>query len=190
MTELLIYTYQIEKHEILFKAYQLISCFFANEQISRIAEPDNPKEPLKALEARFLYQQTSMLLLEIAILYRSLDDQIKRSADSPDRKEYLKKVKSVDQKYGLAIFDNLSIRECCNKIIHADTFEPRIVEGIGAHKADTAAYYGGFDKEITWHHLDGTVRISGKHDKKDWAFLIRIAEFVEAIAYVLGDGDE
>jgi len=182
--------YHIEKHDILFKAYQLLSYFFANKQISHIVEPDNPKEPLKALEARFLYQQTSMLLLEVAILFRSLDDQIKRSEESSVRSEHQGKVESVDQKYSLAMFDTLSLRDCCNKIIHAVTFEPKRVEGTGAHKTDGAAYYGGFDKEITWHHLDGTVLISGTHGEKDWAYIISIADFVEAIAYVLGDGDE
>jgi hypothetical protein len=43
--------YQIEKNEILRKAYQLLVYFLANEQIARIADPNKSNDPLKALDA-------------------------------------------------------------------------------------------------------------------------------------------
>jgi hypothetical protein len=92
--------YQIEESEILRKAYQLLAYFLANQQIARIAHPDKPDDPLKALEARFLYQETSTLLLEVAILFRSLDDQLKRSTNSAQRKNYLNKVANTNERRG------------------------------------------------------------------------------------------
>ena len=85
------------------------------------------------------------------------------------------------------MFDKLSIRKCCNKIIHATIFEPRVVEGFGAHTKDLAAFYGDDDKKIVWHHLSGDIRIAGTYNDNDWAYLISIPEFVEALAYLLGN---
>lgn len=180
--------YQIEENEILRKAYQLLVYFLANEQIARIAHPNKPDDPLKALDARFLFQETSILLLEIAILFRSLDDQLKKSKNAVQREKYLNKVTSTNERYGFDIIDKLSIRDCCNKIIHATTFEPRITEGLSAHTKDLAAFYGDDDKEIEWHHLSGDIRISGTQNHNDWAYLISVPEFVEALAYLLGNG--
>lgn len=180
--------YQIEENEILRKAYQLLVYFLANEQIARIAHPNKPDDPLKALDARFLFQETSILLLEVAILFRSLDDQLKKSKNVIQREKYLSKVTSTNERYGFDMFDKLSIRDCCNKIIHATTFEPWITEGLGAHTKDLAAFYGDDDKEIVWRHLSGDIRISGTQNNNDWAYLISVPEFVEALAYLLGNG--
>ena len=180
--------YQIERNDILRKAYQLLAYFLANEQISKIAHPEISDDPLKVLDARFLFQETSTLLLEVAILFRSLDDQLKSSTESTQRDKYLKKVKETNERYGFDMFDKLSIRECCNKIIHATIFEPRIVEGLGAHTKDFAAYYGDNDKKIVWHHLSGDIRIAGEKNKNNWAYLISVPEFVEGLAYLLGNG--
>ena len=181
-------TYQIEENEILRKAYQLLVYFLANEQISRIAHPNKPDDSLKVLDARFLFRETSTLLLEVAILFRSLDDQLKKSKNVAQREKYLSKVESTNERYGFDDFDKLSIRECCNKIIHATTFEPLIIEGLGAHTKDSAAFYGDDDKEIVWHHLSGDIRISGTQNNNDWAYLISIPELVEALSYLLGNG--
>jgi hypothetical protein len=86
------------------------------------------------------------------------------------------------------MFDKLPIRECCNKIIHATIFEPMVVDGLGAHTKDFTAFYGDGDKEIVWHHLSGDVRIAGTYHDKDWAYLISVPDFVEALAYLLGNG--
>ena len=86
------------------------------------------------------------------------------------------------------MFDKLSIRDCCNKIIHATTFEPRVVEGLGAHTKDFAAFYGDDDKKIMWHHLSGDVRIAGNFNQKSWVYLFSVPDFVEALAYLLGNG--
>jgi hypothetical protein len=179
--------YQIEENEILRKAYQLLAYFLANERIAKIVDPDETDDPLKALDARFLFQETSTLLLEVAILFRTLDDQLNRSTDSAQLEYYLNKVKNTNERYGFDMFDKLSIRECCNKIIHATTFEPMVVEGLGIHTKDFAAFYRDDDKKIVWHHLSGDVRISGIHKKDDWAYLINVPEFVEALAYLLGN---
>jgi len=177
--------YQIEKSEILRKAYQLLAYFLANKQIANIAHPDNSDDPLKSLDARYIFQETSKLLLEVAILFRALDDQLQKPKNLVNREKYLERVKSTNQRYSLDMFENLSIRECCNKIIHATVFEPKIVEGLGAHSKDLAAFYGDDEKEIVWHHLSGDIRIAGKHSGKDWAYLISVPEFVEALAYLL-----
>lgn len=182
--------YLIEKNEILLKAYQLLCLFFANKQISSIAHPEVPLEPLKRLETRFLFTQVSTLLLEVAILFRTLDDQMKKSPESPQRAQYLLQLERTNNNYAPMLFDeNINIRECCNKIIHATTFEPNLVEGGTAHSKDYMAYLGDSEREFQWHHLSGDVRITGKkQDKEEWAHLIQIPVFVEAIAFLLNDG--
>lgn len=180
-------TYQIEESEILRKAYQLLAYFLANKQIAKIAHPEKTNDPLKALEARFLFQEISTLLLEVAILFRTLDDQLKKSKNSALQEKYSKKIANTNARYEFDMFEKLSIRDCCNKIIHATIFEPMIVEGSGAHTKDFAAFYGDHEKEIVWHHLSGDVRIVGVFNNNDWAYLINITEFVEALAYLLGN---
>lgn len=181
--------YLIEPREILVKLYQLVCLFLANKQISRIAHPQDPKEPLKKLETRFLFQQASTLLLEVAILFRALDDQKRRSPDSEECNNYLKRLEDTNRKYGPMMFDEeLGIRECCNKIIHAVSFEPHMTESDEAHSKDHGAYYGGYERELQWHHLSGNIRISGSYRQKEWAFLLQIPEFVEGMSYLLDDG--
>lgn len=181
--------YLIEKNEILLKAYQLLCLFFANQQISRIAHPENPLEPLKRLETRFLFTQVSTLLLEAAILFKTLDDQIQKSPESPSRTRYMQQLSRTNENYGPMLFDeHIDIRECCNKVIHATTFEPQLVEGETAHHKDYASQFGNFEREIQWHHLSGNVRITGQHKKEEWAYLIQIPEFVEALSFLLDDG--
>jgi len=180
--------YLIKKDEILFKSYRLLCLFFANKQISNIAHPEDSKEPLKKLESRFLFSQASTLLLEVAILFRALDEQIRKFPDSATRGQYVQRLEQTNQKYGPMMFEeHIDIRECCNKIIHAKTFEPHLVEGDAPHSKDYPAFYGDSEQELQWHHLSGNVRITGEHKGQEWAFLIQIPEFVEAIAFLLDD---
>lgn len=180
--------YQIEKQDILRRAYQLICCIFANQQISEIANPNELSDPLKQLESRFLYSQVSTLFLEVAILYRSLDDQYESAPDSNEKRRYIERRELTNKKYCCMMFeDRISLRECCNKIIHAKVFEPHEQYGETPHRRDVAAYYGGEQKEILWHHLNGNIRIAGTHQGREWFFLIQVPEFVEALAFLLNE---
>ena len=180
--------YQIEKNEILRKAYQLLAYFLANRHIARLAHPDDQNEPLKVLENRFLKNEVSILLLEVAILFRSLDDQLKNSPDANELQIYLEKADIANKRYGFDMFDKLSIRKCCNKIIHATIFEMLETDGGGSHAKDYGAYYDYDKREIVWRHLSGDIRISGEYKNLRWVYLINVIEFVEAISYLLNDG--
>jgi hypothetical protein len=126
-----------------------------------------------------------VLILEVAILFRSLDDQFKKLKNNLLQEEYFKKLESTNERHNFDIIDKISLRECCNKIIHATTFEPCIVEGLRPHTKDLPAFYGGDEKEIIWHHLDGNIRISGTKNDNAWVYIISVPEFVEALAYLL-----
>lgn len=172
--------YQIEKDEILFKAYQLLAFFYANQQISRAVVPGDHCQPLKALETRFLYPKSSLLLLEVAILCRTLDDQIRRSSDSPERTAYVEKFEGFV--LGRGLFDNYSLRKCLNWIIHADSILPNKTSGAEPHLSDAPAYFGDGDMRVMWEHLDGHVLLSGRRGKAKWSHFIHVPEFIETVA--------
>jgi hypothetical protein len=79
------------------------------------------------------------------------------------------------------LYDDFSLRETCNKIIHANVVEPHINEATnGDHEIDRYNWLGWTESvenstdeaipepdPIKWKHLTNNVRLGGKKEKKE-----------------------
>ena len=182
--------YIIDRADLLKKSYNLLCLFFANKEISRRSDPTDENAPLSSLDKMFFVRESSRLLIEVAILIRVIDDQMKL-ADKNDSEviRYHTAKKRVDN-YQYGLFDdlNLNLRETCNKIIHSEVMEPHSSGGREAHEYDVAYLHGDGERTIDWKHFNGYVRLCGRKDGEFWYVLLNIEVFVSAI-YELFQGN-
>ncbi len=175
--------------------------FYANKEISRLADLEDASDAHSALQARFFAREMTHLLLNIAIGLRVLDDQmLVMKPDAQERAAYLQRRDAVHKIYGISVFDELTFREVCNKVIHAIVVEPHFTEGYEKHaedhKNDLAYSYAAESttseeflepERVKWQHLSGSIRLGGTQSKEQWWHLLDAPEFVAAVNYVLGD---
>ena len=113
----------------------------------------------------------SETLLKMAIFVRTLEDQVLGTEASERFKTFLAGLNGEDG-FG-TVFEGpeglvMTLRECCNKIIHAEDFRP-------VYEKD-----GGSDVPGGWA-MDGQLELEGKHGKKDWKVAIYLIDFLEAV---------
>jgi hypothetical protein len=80
--------------------------------------------PLVELHQELAFKKASELLLQLALLVRTYDDQMKSSDDSEKYLEFSKVNDSGDYIGILQGADKFYLREACNKIIHAQEVRP------------------------------------------------------------------
>jgi len=192
--------YILDRESIKQNTYRLVCLFYANKEISRNTDPGNRNSGIAKLEDSFFFSEFSRLLIEIAISIRVLDDQMMSlSEESTIKKNYLDAKTEVNNSYNCMMFDEMNLREVCNKIIHADVVEPHLqeVENDG-HDIDNINWLGwsesveqsGEDvipepEPIKWMFLTNNVRLGGKNRGQQWWHLLEIPLFVEAISELL-----
>lgn len=192
--------YILDRESIKLNAYRLICYFYANKKIARCSDPESGGDGIAKLEERYFFSEISKLLIGIAISLRVLDDQMKSLPQHSEiRKSYDLAMDNTNRHHKCMMFDEMSLREVCNKIIHADLVEPHIPETEdGGHEIDHFNWLGwaeavehSGDKTIPkpdpikWKHLNNNVRLGGKHKGKQWWHLLEIPIFVEAIGELL-----
>jgi len=186
-------TYQLDSEHIKLSSYRLGCLFFANKEIARLSDPRTPNAAAQ-LEQQFFVREMSHLLLQIAISLRVMDDQfLALPINDPKRSEYLRRRDETDKLYRCMMFDEMPLREVCNKVIHATTVEPHLTEAQGTHHVDDMvnAYSShedvGFAEwdPIKWHHLTGNIRLVGRKGRDDWYHLLQVPIFIEAISSLL-----
>ena len=194
-------TYTLDRETLKLNAYRLICLFYANKEISRLADPDvRSGDAPSQLEEMFFPREMTRLLLTIAIEMRVFDDQMKvQPADDPIRKAYEQRSAMADKRYGFMMFADLTLRETCNKIIHAHVVELDSTDGSpGSHEADKYNWLGWSEVRdespdeagpepapIKWEHLSGHIRLGGQKHGKVWWHLLNIPQFIEGIHEVL-----
>lgn len=113
----------------------------------------------------------SETLLKMAIFVRTLEDQVLGTDASERFKTFLSELNGEDG-FG-TVFEGpeglvMTLRECCNKIIHADDFRP-------VYDKD-----GASDVPGGWA-MDGQLELEGMHGKKEWKAAIYLVDFLEAV---------
>lgn len=195
MTSNLPLTYTLDAEKLKLNAYRLLCLFHANKEIARTCNPKFPTEAAALLERQFFPREMTELILSIAIGVRVMDDQIlSLPEDDEFRIKYLGKREHVNQTRHCMMFDDMSLRDTCNKIIHAIIVEPHSTEGVGSHKFDEYIWQGYSEKMVSstegaccapspvkWNHLSGYIRLGGSHGKRQWWQLLIVSEFVEAV---------
>lgn len=194
--------YVLDRESIRLDAYRLLCLFYANKEIARQSDPVNHHpDPALLLERRYFPRELTRLLLSIAIAIRTLDDQMEQlPATNADRTKYLLARDYANGQHFCMMFDEMSLREVCNKIIHATVVEPHTQDGVESHQYDQYLWEswqlshedGGSDESnqpepIPWEHLSGSVRLGGKHFGKQWWHLLEVPTFVNAVFDLLRD---
>lgn len=180
----------------------MLCIFYANKEIARQSDPVNHfPDPALLLERRYFPRELTRLLLSIAIAVRTLDDQMERlPPEDIDRKSYMFAREYANRQHLCMMFDEMNLREVCNKIIHATVVEPHTQEGVESHQYDEymwEAWQQNYDEAgssdldrpepIPWEHLSGHVRLGGKHSGKQWWHLLEVPAFVSAVFDLLRD---
>ena len=194
-------TYSVDGEAIRLHAYQLLSYFYANKEIARRSDPDSRDDHASTLEHRFFFAEVSKLLLSIAISLRVLDDKMRCLPATDDlRSSYEGAKECADRRYRCIMFESLSLREVCNKIIHAKVVEPHFQEGSDDHELDELNWLAwsegnehadsGADPEpepepVKWQHLTCNIRLGGRHHGKEWWHLLEVPNFVSAVCELL-----
>ncbi len=199
-------TYILDKETIKLNAYRLLCLFYANMEIARLSDPEDRSDSASQLQSTFFAREMTQLLLNIAIRVRVLDDQMNNLAKTdPMRQSYFRTRDEVNarHRYDMMLFDTMSLRDVCNKVIHATLVEPHSVNVRGSHQVDEDNYRGwctaddlapgevGPEPEpIEWQYLSGDIRLGGIHAKEQWWHLLRVPTFVEAVFELLQAAQE
>lgn len=113
-------TYTLDTETLKLNAYRLICLFYANKEISRTSDPEQPDTGAAKLERTHFAREMTYLVLNIAIAVRVLDDQMRALAEEdPQKKAYISRRGDVDRRHNCMMFDEMSLREVCNKIPEA-----------------------------------------------------------------------
>jgi hypothetical protein len=189
-------TYELDAEQIKLNAYRLGCLFFANKEIARRSDPASPSAAAQ-LEQHFFAREMSYLLLQIAIALRVMDDQMRARPDKDaKRSEYFRRRDDTDKQFHCMMFDEMPLREVCNKIIHALKVEPHLTDAMDSHHLDDLAnvYACPEDAEdggtiqwdpVKWSHLDGNIRLVGRKGGENWYQLLEVPVFIEAIDSLL-----
>lgn len=112
-------------------------------------------------------ERLSAILLGLAASYRALDDQL---CEEPSYQLFKDAQQKLHQGL-LVVYEggaiSESLRECCNKIIHADDFRP--VYDNDSEPRDEGVY-----------HMTGIVEARGRRGKAEWLVSLDIFAFLEA----------
>jgi hypothetical protein len=195
-------TYTLDSETLKLNAYRLLCLFYANKEIARLSDPNDPDDAAVHLEKRFFSREMTQLLLAIAVGLRVLDDQMRAlPLENEHRKAYLARREQVNRRHVCMMFDGMPLREVCNKIIHAIVVEPHSTEGSASHKIDEHNWLawsevhnmspeeaGPEPEPIKWEHLSGHIRLGGHHDKEQWWHLLEVPMFAEAVYELLDAG--
>lgn len=183
-------SYALDRESIKLDAYRLICLFHASKEIARRSDPTHEyPDAAASLERTFFPREMSRLLLSIAIGLRTLDDQMNRlPRTSPERLQYVAARDRADR-FHCMMFDEMSLREVCNKIVHASVVEPHFTEGAEPHAYDLMAWEATDEESsIGWQHLSGNIRLGGQKAGAQWWHLLEVPVFIEAVCEQLSSG--
>lgn len=88
--------------------------------------------------------------------------------------------KAITDQYNIGFFvgtdEEVSMREACNKIIHALDIRPILERGNDEHALDEES-----ERKRDWLYWEGTLDLSGKRGKDDWHFTLHVSDFGQAL---------
>lgn len=146
--------YWIDPNSVYTDLHNLLCIFLADEKYSKIIK--GSKDPLWEL-ASLAEKEITRILINSAIVARIIDDQ-KDSSSS---------FSAQSLECGLLIVDNkksiLTLREACNKIIHA--------KNIGFEITETATKYSFVESKIL---------LTGKKNGKNWDAEINVVDYIRS----------
>jgi hypothetical protein len=133
-------------------------------------------EPLLALYMEFAETQACNLLLQIALMVRTYDDIMMGSSMGDAYNAHAAQTSGKDYIGDLSTGD-LSLRQACNKIIHA--VEIRALYERVERQFDQDEHGQGLDQDV-WY-LNGEVELSGTERSTPWNAVLYVQPFIETV---------
>jgi len=118
----------------------------------------------------------SSYLLECAVRIRILQDTVKDGADAKAMAD-LDAATCADSRLGTIVSGDfpVSVRETCNKIIHARKAVPEFAKAI--------------DAGVEFKYWSGDYRLSGTKDQEPWELILHVGSWAHAVAKFLDAAD-
>lgn len=132
--------------------------------------------PLVELHQEMAFKKSSELLLQLALLVRTYDDQMKSSKESERYIEFARANDTGDYIGSLGGKRKFYLREGCNKVIHAQEVRPLY------ERATQYAFASNNDElgQDLWC-LTGEIELSGTFKGKQWEAVLHLQPFLETI---------
>lgn len=154
-------TVLIERPLILATIYELSTIVFGSEGLAQLSNGDS-RDEFDKLRVRHEVAKASKLLIEIAVVLRNLTDSPSWPIDSIHE---IRVKDRPEESFGTLVTNEknseLSFRETCNKLIHAESIS-----------------FGMSSIPNKMDYLDGTVTILGKKQKKPWVAKVELSTFI------------
>ncbi len=140
--------------------------------------------PLAILHRELAFKKSSELLLQLALMIRTYDDQMRGCDQAKEYAAFKENNDSGDYIGTLEGKDSFRIREACNKIIHAQEVRP-IYDRTDINVFDSEN--GGMSQDI-WY-LTGEIELSGKFGDKNWDAVVYLQPFLETCLSIIEFGN-
>jgi hypothetical protein len=142
--------------------------------------------PLAVLHNEYSFKIISEKMLQIALVVRTYDDQMKESFRNAEYRDHQKA--NDDGNYIGSIDESkrFYLRDACNKIIHAKEVRP-LYERIDRTVCD--ALEKGIIGQDFWY-LTGEIELSGLQRGMPWHAVIYVQPFLETVLGLISYGDE
>lgn len=155
-------SFLIERPLIYASLYDLAAVVFSSESLAKLSTGDD-RDEFDKLRVRHEIAKATKLLIEVAVVMRNLID----SQDWPQDVIHEARIaRRPETKVG-ALSEagknesELSFREACNKLIHAEKVS-----------------FGMSSSQDKLSHLDGTVELHGRKNRQPWVAKIQVADFI------------
>ena len=177
-------THHINLKDIRSLCFDIVSLFEASKSLAdemTASEYADEKPagledfPLAKLHMEMSFKKSSVLLLQLALMVRTYDDQVSDMENNDDFSIFKAK---CDDNSDVGVLDTgvLNIREACNKLIHAKEIRP-LYERTDKYVIDSTNE--SFDGDI-WY-LTGEIELSGSFRRNEWNAVLYVQPFLEAI---------
>jgi len=172
----------LDKRRLL--CFEIFNIFTANGALAREFEAsddsEDPSEPsISKLHHEFAEISALEKLLQLRMVLRTYDDIMSQSEHA---QRYAVHVKATSGEDSIGHLDGgrLSLREACNKVIHAREVRP-------GYDSVERAWDGKDEIEKVWH-LDGEIELTGTLNKKAWNATLYVRLFRSIGARALAHG--
>lgn len=158
---------------LCFEIYNIVTASMSRQEAG-LSEHELPEFPeIDSLCFRMAEAELSRRLLRLALLVRTFDDTLSKADESADYANHRSRIEAEHEDFG-AVYEGpqgstKTIRECSNKIIHAEDVRP--VYDTDDDRDDPRARWG----------MDGTIELEGIRGRESWKIVIHVHSYLEGV---------
>ncbi|GGE02585.1 hypothetical protein GCM10011390_21850 [Aureimonas endophytica] len=176
---------RIEVRLLCFEINNIVSASMSQQRSGDLLDEGEEKpdfSPLERLCYAMAETELSKRLLRMALLVRTFDDTMLRFEQAEAYEAHKRDIELRHIGFGATLKGKEditnTIRECCNKIIHADDVRP-------VYKTEDDRY----DAKARWG-MEGTIEFEGTQGNSEWQISIFILELLEGIIELIEFGEK